>query len=90
MQRYKQETGKEIKLNHATVINHTKGKNTRAQNNAQKAWLTPEEVEVIIAYIIELGNHEFPLSHQWLNEHVDKILGAWLRDHFPIGGVRKK
>ncbi len=63
MQRYKWETGKEIKLNHATVINHVKGKNTCAQNNAQKAWLTPEEVEVTIAYIIELGNYGFPLSH---------------------------
>ncbi|SJK99862.1 uncharacterized protein ARMOST_03173 [Armillaria ostoyae] len=90
MQRYKQETGKEIKLNHATVINHAKGKNTRAQNNAQKAWLTPEEVEVIVMYIIELGNRGFPLSHRRLKEHVDEILGARLGDHFPIGGVGKK
>ncbi|PBK82536.1 hypothetical protein ARMGADRAFT_946408, partial [Armillaria gallica] len=84
------ETGKEIKLNHATVINHAKGKNTCAQNNAQKAWLTPKEVEIIIAYIIELRNHGFPLSHWWLKEHVNEILGAWLRDHFLIGSVGKK
>ncbi|SJL16830.1 uncharacterized protein ARMOST_20359 [Armillaria ostoyae] len=90
MQRYKQETGKEIKLNHATVINHVKGKNTHAQNNAQKAWLTLEEVEVIVMYIIKLGNCGFPLSHWRLKEHVDEILGAWLGDHFLIGGVGKK
>ncbi|KAE9403812.1 hypothetical protein BT96DRAFT_776851, partial [Gymnopus androsaceus JB14] len=84
------ETGKTIKLNHATIINHAKGKPTRAESNATKAWLTTKETNVVIAYIIEVANQGFPLSHRQLKEHVDEVLRLRLGARFPVTGVGKK
>ncbi|KAJ3730974.1 hypothetical protein DFJ43DRAFT_1000132, partial [Lentinula guzmanii] len=71
---YRMETGKTIRLNHATIINHSTRKLTRAESNASKAWLTVGETDAVIAYIIEVANQGFPLSHRQLKEHVDEIL----------------
>lgn len=35
---------------------------SRAETNAVRSWLTDGEVEVLLDYIIELGNQRFPLS----------------------------
>ncbi len=91
MDLYHAQTGKYIKLNHATIINHANGKCTRAQSNTKtKAWLKPAKVKVVIAYIIEVGNQGFPLSHRRLKEHVDEILRERLGADFPETGVGKK
>ena len=87
---HRAETGKIIKLNHATVINHARGKPTRADSNAARAWLTTGETEAVIAYIIEVANQGFPLSHQHLKEHVDEILWERLGNGFPATGIGKK
>ncbi|KAF5389967.1 hypothetical protein D9757_013844 [Collybiopsis confluens] len=87
---HRAETGQIIKLNHATIINHAKGKPTRAESNAARAWLTAGEIEAVIAYIIEVANQGFPLSHRRLKEHVDEILRGRLGDNFPVSGVGKK
>ncbi|KAF9005351.1 hypothetical protein BDZ89DRAFT_904951, partial [Hymenopellis radicata] len=73
MKKCREETGKDILINKQTLINHAKGKPTRAQSNAQKSWLTAEETELVILYIIELGHRGFPLSHRRLKEHVEEI-----------------
>lgn len=88
MDLYRKETGKEIQLNHATIIRHAKGKRTMAQFNEAKSWLSSEETELVVSYIIELGNRGFPLSHKRLKEHVDEILKARLGKSFP--GVGKQ
>lgn len=38
-------------------------------NRATKLWLTTEETEAVIEYIIEIGAWGFPLSHKHLKEH---------------------
>lgn len=87
---YMAETGKTIKLNHTTIINHAKGKPTRAESKAPtKSWLTPGETDAVLAYIVEVANQGFPLSHRRLKEHVDEILRERLED-FPVAGVGKK
>ncbi|KAF9027323.1 hypothetical protein BDZ89DRAFT_934562, partial [Hymenopellis radicata] len=45
---------------------------------------------VVLAYIIEVGNQGFPLSHRRLKEHVDEILRGRLGHDFPENGVGKK
>ena len=86
-ERIKAETGKDIAINYAWLIWGAKGIKSRAEENASCGWLNDGEVDVVIDYIIELGNCGFPLSHQRLKEHVDEILQAWLGDQFPTGGV---
>ena len=41
----------------------------------------------MIAFIAEIADRGFPLSHAWLKEHVDSICKARLSDKFPLGGV---
>ncbi|GBE84500.1 Pogo transposable element with KRAB domain [Sparassis crispa] len=87
---HKQKTGTEIKFNHATIINHARGLHRpRTEHDAENGWLTLTEVELVLQYIIELGNRGFPLSHRRLKEHVDEILQAHLGDTFLAKGVGK-
>src|SRR6202050_5884375 len=69
----KQATGKDIKLSYSTLTCLAAGGKTKAQSNGGKSWLSDAEVEVVIAYIGEIGNRGFPLSHKRLKEHVDCI-----------------
>jgi len=41
----------------------------------------------VIAFITEIADRGFPLSHAWLKEHVDSICKARLGDKFPLAGV---
>ncbi|KIK74610.1 hypothetical protein PAXRUDRAFT_155984 [Paxillus rubicundulus Ve08.2h10] len=54
------ETGKQIKLSHVTLIQLTAGRISKSKSNLQCSWLTDEETNVVIDYIIEMGNHGFP------------------------------
>lgn len=87
---YKLETGKDIKLSYSRLIRGANGLRSRAEVNTSQAWLTDDEVEIVIAYIIELGNRGFPLSHRRLKEHVYDILQARLGDQFSALGVGKQ
>ena len=87
MERCRKETGHEIRINHQTIINRAKNK-TSARTNAARSWLTPEEAELVIAFIVEVGHRGFPLSHRRLKEHVDEILRARLGPEFPGVGKR--
>ena len=70
----KRETGKNISLNHSTIIRHAAGLTTRAESNAKRSLLSLEQQTAVIDYIIELANRGFGLSHRRLKEHVDEIL----------------
>jgi hypothetical protein len=86
---YKQKTEKPIYLSYSTMQSLTNGSKTKAQSNADYGWLTPKEVEIVIEYIVEVGERGFPLSHKRLKEHVDKICYAKLGLKFPDAGVGK-
>ena len=89
VQLYKAETGLDIKLSHVTLIwGAARGKSC-AKANAARSLLTDSKVAIVIAYIGEVGNHGFPLSHQRLREHVNKILCARLGVKFPTAGLGK-
>ena len=83
----RKETKLEIRINHQTLINRATGK-TSGVKNASKSWLTPEEAELVIGFIIEVGHRGFPLSHRHLKEHVDQILRGRLGSDFPGVGKR--
>jgi len=80
-------TGKDVKLNYATLI---QGVQSCAEANAARAWLTEGEKDVIIAYIVELGNQGFLLSHHRLREHVNAVLHACLGVKFPVLSIEKQ
>jgi len=61
---YHLETGKSMKLNYSTLTRLADGGRCKAEANAAKGWLTEEEEWVVVDYIIETGNHGFPLSHK--------------------------
>ncbi|KAH7904161.1 hypothetical protein BJ138DRAFT_1096028 [Hygrophoropsis aurantiaca] len=81
-------TGIFIKLSHATLARHAAGGRTVAEMNAAKSWLTDVEVERVLAYVEEIGNRGFPLSHRRLREHVNEICRTRLGMSFT--GVGKK
>jgi hypothetical protein len=85
----KQATGRYIKLSYSTLTRLVMGGKTKAKSNAERCWLTNVEIGVVIAYIGEIGNRGFPLSHKRLKEHVDTICRARLGALFPAEGVGK-
>ena len=89
MTEHRQKTGKIITLVHTTILRHLEGKQTCAQANEAKSWLTAEEWKVVIEYIIETGVQGFPLSHKRLKEHVDEICQEKYGEEFPEKGVGK-
>lgn len=86
---YKQETGHDLTLDHSLLCRRAVGGNMRMQANAARSWLTDEEQEIIIGYMVECGSRGFPLSHRRLWEHVNGVLQARLGGAFPIDGVGK-
>jgi hypothetical protein len=58
-----------------------------AESHAYRAWLTDAETDVVINFIIEMGDRGFPLSHRRLKEHVDMLCRSRLGDAFPEKGV---
>lgn len=81
-------TGKLIKLSYSTLIRLAAGGKTLSETNAAKAWITEEETKQVIAYVQEVGDRGFPLSHKRLREHVNEICHARLGDGFPGVGVK--
>ncbi|KAJ7593196.1 hypothetical protein C8J56DRAFT_720203, partial [Mycena floridula] len=86
---HRRETGKVIKLSHATLRRHVKGGISLSASNASRGWLLQPEVEIIINYSIEMASRNFPLNHERLKRIVDQICRARLGDEFPEAGVGK-
>ena len=83
-----QATGKIIGLSYSTSARLASGKWSLTEASNEKSWLTTTEIEHVIAYAEELADRGFPLSHQWLHEHVNEICCTRLRDGF--SGVGKQ
>ena len=71
---HKNQTGRLIDLNHATIIRHANGERTMQEFNAEKCWLFEEEEEIVLGFAEETAARGFPLSHHCLHEHVDQII----------------
>ncbi|KAJ7910322.1 hypothetical protein B0H13DRAFT_1574578, partial [Mycena leptocephala] len=86
---HRTETGKDIKLDPRTLLRHVNGGKSLSTSNAEKGWLLPEEVDIVIKFATDVANRGFPLSHKRSKEAVDEICRARLGDAFPPGGVGK-
>ncbi|THU98936.1 hypothetical protein K435DRAFT_603135, partial [Dendrothele bispora CBS 962.96] len=86
---YRRETGKLIHLNHNTLHSLVKGGHLRADVNAKKSWLTPDEKEEVISYALECASWGHLLNHQRLKEHVDELCHVRLGSKFPESGIGK-
>ncbi|KAJ7504994.1 hypothetical protein B0H11DRAFT_1690867, partial [Mycena galericulata] len=87
--KHRVDTGKEVKLDTRTLLHHVKGGKTKSTSNAEKGWLLPEEVDLVVQFATEVANRGFPLSHKHLKEHVDEICQTRLGDKFLESGVGK-
>lgn len=76
------ETGNQVKLSHMTLKRLVAGGNTRQQANIDRRWLSDGEEDIVIAFLAEMGDRGFPLSHARLKEHVDSICKARLGNKF--------
>jgi hypothetical protein len=61
---YYLEKGKRISLNHNTLRNLANGRQMRSEANAAKGWLTKEEANEVVEYVIEVANWGHCSSHQ--------------------------
>ena len=59
----------------------------KSKSNARKSWLTYEEQEVVLKYVIEMARCGFPLSPRHLHEHTEMILRAHFGDKFLEDGL---
>ena len=64
-----------------------KGGKTKAQSNAEKSWITPEEADVLIEYAIQIALQGHGFTMECLEEHANQILRMRLGQEFP--GVGK-
>ena len=81
------ETGNHVKLSHMMLKRLVGGGKTHQQANADRRWLGDGEEDIVIAFIAEMADRGFPLSHAWLKEHINSICRARLGDKFPLEGV---
>jgi len=86
---YYSRTHIQINLDHNTLARLAKGGVTKLESNARKSWLTYEEQEAVLKYMIEMAHCGFPLSPHHLHEHAEMILRACLGDKFPEDGFGK-
>jgi hypothetical protein len=86
---YFEERGVCIHLSFATLSRLADGGLHRKEANELRSWLTPIEEEVVVKFILEMGQRGWPLSHRRMKEHVDRIARARLGDKFPPQGVGK-
>ncbi|KAF9228904.1 hypothetical protein BS17DRAFT_659166, partial [Gyrodon lividus] len=83
-----QKKDKKIIVSHDTIIQRLQGRRSCQQANSENhAWLTPEEEENVVAYLLDLAARGFPLTHKTLKLHVDTLLHARLGEAFPETGV---
>lgn len=67
-------TGHRVILSQSALSRRLRGWKSHEESREDKSLLTIREAEVVVAYIIELGNRNIPLSHRRLKEHVEEII----------------
>ncbi|KAH9079561.1 hypothetical protein EDB83DRAFT_2198848, partial [Lactarius deliciosus] len=78
-----------IHLDHNTLARLSNGGRSLTEANGEKSWLTSEEQDIIVQFVIESARRGFPLSPKRLREHTEYILRAHLGDKFPEDGLGK-
>ena len=78
-----------VHLDHNTLARLSNGGRSLTETNGKKSWLTNEEQDIVVQFIIELARRGFPLSPKRLREHTEHILKARLGDQFPEDGLGK-
>ncbi|KAF8135549.1 hypothetical protein EV363DRAFT_1158821, partial [Boletus edulis] len=62
-------------VSHDTVTRRLQGGQSHQEANSENfAWLSKEEEENMVIYLLKLANHGFSLNHRTLKLHVDNIL----------------
>jgi hypothetical protein len=85
-----QETQKVVKLSKSTLAQCIKGGRSIRQAHEESKWLLKGETDAVIKYAIECADHNFPLNHRWVKEHVNEIAHARWGDVFPKTEVGKQ
>ncbi|KAF5341550.1 hypothetical protein D9758_012576 [Tetrapyrgos nigripes] len=75
---YRQETGVNIPLSHATLCAMVNGRVLHAESNAAKSWINAAETDQIIEFAIECAEWGHPLDQARLAEHANEIIKARL------------
>ncbi|KAF8218097.1 hypothetical protein K438DRAFT_1469194, partial [Mycena galopus ATCC 62051] len=83
-------TKKHIKLSKSTLGQRINGGWSTHEVHEEQKWLSAAEEHIVIDYAIKCANWGFPLRHQRLKEHIDKIARACHRDKFPTDGIGKQ
>jgi len=86
---YYEEKGVRIPLSFVTLGRLADGGLRREEAHELCCWLTPIEEDVVVNFIVEMGERGWPLSHRRIKEDVDRIAHARLGSKFPSGGVGK-
>ncbi|KAH9010736.1 hypothetical protein EDB84DRAFT_1229869, partial [Lactarius hengduanensis] len=86
---YHSRTQIRIHLDHNTLARLSNGGRSLTEANGEKSWLTSEEQDIIVQFVIESARRGFPLSPKRLREHTEYILRARLGDKFPEDGLGK-
>jgi hypothetical protein len=59
---YYSRTRKRVNLDHNTLARLAKGGTNLTDHNGKKSWLTYDEQQVIVEYVLEMARRGFPLS----------------------------
>ena len=79
-QKHHEKTGVWIRLCHSTVIRHAAGGQSQRECNKKKRKLLPPENQRLVMLVKEMGDREFPLSYDHIEECANEILVARLGD----------
>jgi len=73
-------------VNWETLHQHIAGRESQKEADRHMSWFTPEEEQVLIKYLIEITEHGFPDTKQYLRECVNTLLRAKTGDPtFSVG-----
>jgi hypothetical protein len=86
---YFNETGVKISLSHATLARLSDGGHTCLEAQEHRRWLTNIEEDVVVDFLLEMGQLGWPENHRRIREHVNLIANARLGQKFPNEGVGK-
>ncbi|KAF8151382.1 hypothetical protein B0H34DRAFT_623466, partial [Crassisporium funariophilum] len=86
---YYSRTKMRVNLDHNTLARLSKGGTSLTDFNGTKSWLTYDEQQVILEYVLVMARRGFPLSPKRLREHAEKILQARLGNSFCESGLGK-
>jgi len=75
---HRRKTGREVRVDHNTMLCRFNGGKSHTESHAEKSWLSSDEVETIICFAEELSDRGIPLTLKTLEEHVNFILRARL------------